>query len=94
MPKLAVQHGLLKEDIARMSADDLKQDWETGFYPMWMLGGVLLSPMRVPNASPIPDKNLAAPMGPGILSRTGAGVVKRCRAAAPGSGDDRKVTLK
>ena len=41
-------------------------------------------PMRVPNPSPALDKN-CAPMGPEILSSTGAGVSRKAPKAFPDS---------
>ena len=41
--------------------------------------------MRVPNPSPVLDKN-RAPMGPAILSSTGAGVCRKAPRAFPDSG--------
>ena len=47
--------------------------WETDFCPALVLGRIADLSMRVPNPSPILDKS-CAPMGPEILSSTGAGV--------------------
>ena len=47
-------------------------------------GGICARPMRLPDPSPILDKN-RAPMGPEILSSTGAGVWRKAPMAFPDS---------
>ena len=47
-------------------------------------GGVCARPMRLPDPSPVLDKN-CAPMGPEILSSTGAGVWRKAPIAFPDS---------
>ena len=47
-------------------------------------GGNCARPMRLPNPSPVLDKN-RAPMGPGILSSTGARVWRKAPMAFPDS---------
>ena len=47
-------------------------------------GGNCARPMRLPDPSPVLDKN-RAPMGPGILSSTGAGVWRKAPMAFPDS---------
>ena len=48
-------------------------------------GGNCARPMRLPDPSPVLDKN-RAPMGPEILSSTGAGVWRKAPMAFPDSG--------
>ena len=48
-------------------------------------GGNCARPMRLPDPSPVLDKN-RAPMGPEISSSTGAGVWRKAPAAFPDSG--------
>ena len=57
---------------------------ETDVYPVWVLGGNCARPMRLPDPSPVLDKN-RAPMGPEILSSTGAGVWRKAPMAFPDS---------
>ena len=47
-------------------------------------GGICARPMRLPDHSPVLDKN-RAPMGPEILSSTGAGVWRKAPMAFPDS---------
>ena len=47
-------------------------------------GGNCARPMRLPDPSPVLDKN-CAPMGPEILSSTGAGVWRKAPMAFPDS---------
>ena len=47
-------------------------------------GGICVRPMRLPDPSPVLDKN-RAPMGPEILSSTGAGVWRKAPMAFPDS---------
>ena len=54
------------------------------FYPVRVLGRVVDLPIRMPNPSPTPDKNLAS-MGPGILSSVGVGVWRKAPEAFPDS---------
>ena len=56
--------------------------WETDFYPVPVLGRTALSPL--PDPSPVLDKN-RAPMGPEMLSSTGAGVCREAPEAFPDS---------
>ena len=49
---------------------------------MQVLGGFVARPMRLPDPSPVLDKN-RAPMRPGILSSAGAGVWKKAPVAFP-----------
>ena len=61
--------------------------WETDFYPVPVLGRIALSlslSMRFPDRSPVLDKN-CAPMGPEILSSTGAGAWRKSPMAFPDS---------
>ena len=58
--------------------------WETDFYPVRVLGGNCARPMRLPDPSPVLDKN-RAPMGPEILFSTGAGVWRKAPMAFPDS---------
>ena len=51
---------------------------------MRVLGGLCARPMRLPDPSPVLDKN-RAPMGPEILSNTGAGVWRKAPMAFPDS---------
>ena len=65
--------------------------WETDFYPVPVLGRIARSlslslslAMRFPDCSPVLDKN-RAPMGPEILSSTGAGVCRKAPKTFPDS---------
>ena len=58
--------------------------WETDFYPVLVLGGNCVRSMRLPDPSPVLDKN-CAPMGPEILSSTGAWVWRKASMAFPDS---------
>ena len=61
-----------------------RHSWETGFYPVRVLGRAVFLPLRVPNPSPTLDKNLAS-MVPGILSSIGVGVWRNRSGAFPDS---------
>ena len=61
--------GILRDNLG-------EGNWETDFYPVRVLRTLSI---RFPDASPVLDKN-RAPMGPDILSSTGA---VACRKAAP-----------
>ena len=63
---------------------EISQFWETDFHPVPVLGGIVLFLMRVLNCSPVLDK-VVAPIGPGILSSTGAGVWRKASVAFPNS---------
>ena len=52
-------------------------------YPVRVLGGIVLA-LCLPGPSPVLDKN-RAPMGPEILSSTGAGVWRKAPMAFPDS---------
>ena len=58
--------------------------WETDFLSSAGAGGNCARPMRLPDSSPVLDKN-RAPMGPEFLSSTGAGVWRQASMAFPDS---------
>ena len=79
---LARHESLHQQRFKKDSASMCK--WETDFYPVRVLGGDCARPMRLPDPSPVLDKN-RAPMGSEILSSTGAGVWRKAPMAFPDS---------
>ena len=67
-----------------VAGNESLEKWVTAFYPVQVLGGAVLSLHWVANCSPVLDENLA-PMGPGTLSSTGAGVWRNAPGALPDS---------
>ena len=81
----------LKQELSTLETSAWRNRlWETDFYPVPVLGRFALSlslslSMRFPDRSPVLEKKKRSPMGPEILSNTGAGICKKAPKAFPDS---------